>query len=181
VILVGEIRDEETAGLAIQAALTGHLVFSTLHTNNAATAIPRLIDMHAEPFLLSSVIRATVAQRICRKICQSCAEQYEPSELVKSDVVAVLGSLYDATKPVMLSRGVGCKECNGNGYLGRIGIYEVLNISDPIAKLITQRVAAGDITKQAVSEGMVTIKQDGYLKALGGITTIEEVLRVAQD
>ncbi len=180
IILVGEIRDEETTDLAIQAALTGHLVFSTLHTNDAAGALPRLLDMHAEPYLVASSLNAAVGQRICRRICKACQTTFEPPVEVAEDIKKVLGSLYNG-QPIKLYKGKGCSECNNSGYLGRIGIFEVLPISEKIAHLILGRASSQEIAKQAISEGMITMKQDGYLKVLEGITTIEEVLRVAQD
>lgn len=186
IILVGEIRDRETTELAIQAALTGHLVFSTLHTNNAAGAIPRLLDLGAEPFLVTSALNAIVGQRIARKICSQCKEQYTPEELIAADIRSILGPLM-GDKPVVLYRGIGkvngqqCTACNGTGYLGRIGIFEVFPISDVIGKLILKRVPMNDIEDEAVKEGMITMKQDGYMKALEAVTSIEEVLRVAQD
>jgi len=183
VILVGEIRDNETADLAIQASLTGHLVFSTLHTNSASGALPRLLDMQAEPFLLASSITCLVAQRICRKACASCKEEYEPAPEIKEDIKKVLGNLLAPEKQnnLKLYRSKGCVECNNTGYLGRIGVFEVLPVTEKIGRLILERSAVIDIEKQAVEEGMITMKQDGYLKAVEGTTTIEEVLRVAQD
>ncbi len=183
IIMVGEIRDRETTDLAIQASLTGHLVFSTIHTKSAAQAMPRLIDMGAEPFLLASTMTAIVAQRICRRICTACRETYEPPPDIQAGIKTVLGPLLPL-KPegkIALSRGKGCQECNSTGYLGRIGIFEVLPITEKVARLIIERAAAIDIEKAAVTEGMITLKQDGYLKALEGITSIEEVLRVGQD
>ena len=179
IILVGEVRDSETTSLAIQAALTGHLVFSTLHTNNAATAIPRLIDLKAENFLVVSSLNCVLAQRIARKICSSCKESYVPTAEVVGDIQKVLGPL--APKSITLFKGKGCNECNHTGYLGRIGIFEILAISEKIARLILENSTAGDIEKQAIAEGMITMKQDGYLKVTEGNTTIEEVLRIAQD
>jgi len=187
IILVGEIRDSETTDLAIQAALTGHLVFSTLHTNNASGAIPRLIDLGAEPFLVASALNAVVGQRIVRKICPTCKEQYTPETPVVDDIKKVLADLMPKDKPVALYRGKGntdgqqCQTCSGNGYLGRIGIFEVFPISSTMHKLILQRSPMKEIEDTAVKEGMISMKQDGYLKVLDGITTIEEVLRVAQD
>lgn len=185
IILVGEIRDEETTDLAIQAALTGHLVFSTLHTSNAAGAMPRLLDLGGEPFLLASTMTAVLGQRILRKICEHCKESFNPPEIMVKDIKSVLGNLLSPSKIVngqlTLYRGKGCSECGDSGFLGRIGIFEVLSVSDKIAKMILSHSAASDVEKQAIEEGMVTMKQDGYLKALEGITTIEEVLRVAQD
>ena len=182
IILVGEIRDRETVGLAIQAALTGHLVFSTLHTNNAATTIPRLLDLGAEPFLIVSVLNAIEAQRIVRRVCATCKESYVTTVEMVNDFKTILGNLLPVKESEMaLYKGKGCKECNNTGYLGRIGIYESISISQEIAKMILERSTAEDIERQAKKEGMITMKQDGYLKALEGITTIEEVLRVAQE
>lgn len=185
IVLVGEIRDQETTGLAIQAALTGHLVFSTLHTNDAAGALPRLLDMGAESFLLASSMNAVVGQRICRKVCQSCKEPYDPPKEMADNIRLVLGNLLPKTSKdsgkVTLYRGKGCEECDNVGYFGRIGIFEVLSVSEKIGRLIMEHATADDIAAQAIKEGMITMKQDGYLKAMEGITTIEEVLRVAQD
>jgi len=181
IIMVGEIRDRETTELAIQASLTGHLVFSTLHTNNAAQAIPRLLDLGAEPFLLASSLTCLVAQRICRRVCPDCKEEYEPLPEVIEDIKKVLGKLLPPKKEIKLTLGKKCSTCNNTGYLGRIGIFEVLPVTEKIARLILERAPAGDIEKQALEEGMITMKQDGYLKALEGVTTLEEVLRVAQE
>lgn len=184
IILVGEIRDSETTELAIQASLTGHLVFSTLHTNSAAGALPRLLDMGGEPFLLASSLNAALGQRIVRKICLHCRLEFQPPEEVVNDIKKVLGDLLPEKylqSPLILYRGQGCDQCGGTGYFGRLGIFEVLPVSDQIAKLILKRVSAGEVEKQAIEEGMITMKQDGYLKVLEGISTIEEVLRVAQD
>lgn len=182
IILVGEIRDTETTNLAIQAALTGHLVFSTLHTNNASTAIPRLLDLGAEPFLIVSVLNAVVAQRITRRICNACKESYTPTQEVQSDIKKVLGKLLPPDKnEIILYRGKGCAECNNTGYLGRFGIYETIIVSSSIAKLIIERATAEAIEQKAIEEGMINMKQDGYLKVIDGITTIEEVIRVAQE
>lgn len=184
IILVGEIRDTETTQLAIQAALTGHLVFSTLHTNDAATSIPRLIDLGGEPFLIASVLNASVAQRIIRKICPYCKEEYEPVEEVKEQIKKVLGPLfpkqYQQGKTFVLTKGKGCNECNNTGYLGRIGLFEVLKITPSINKMILSEANAKDIEGQARKEGLMIMKEDGYLKALDGVTTLEEVIRVAE-
>jgi type IV pilus assembly protein PilB len=182
IILVGEIRDSETTSLAIQAALTGHLVFSTLHTNNASTALPRLIDLGAEPFLIVSVLNAVEAQRIVRKICTFCKESYVPAAEILTDMKKVLEGLMPTDElNIQLHRGKGCKECNDTGYLGRIGIFELIPITPIIQKLILQRATAEEIENQAKREGLITLLQDGYLKVLNGITTIEEVHRVAQE
>jgi type IV pilus assembly protein PilB len=181
IILVGEVRDSETAGLAIQAALTGHLVFSTLHTNNASGALPRLLDMGAEPFLVSSALNCVVGQRIVRKICHLCKEDYDPPQAIIEDIKGVLGTLFPQNQAAKLYRGKGCAECNNTGYQGRIGIFEVLPISEKISKMILEHASSADVEHQAVEEGMITMKQDGYMKVLEGFTAIEEVLRVAQD
>jgi len=183
IILVGEIRDKETTQLAIQAALTGHLVFSTLHTNDASTSIPRLIDLGGEPFLIASVLNASLAQRICRKVCESCKELYTPDEIVVKNIKEVLGDLLPKTvveKGIKLAKGKGCKECGDSGYYGRIAVFEVLKVTSTINKMIIQQSTSKDIESQAQKEGSILMKQDGYLKALDGITTIEEVLRVAE-
>ncbi len=181
IIMVGEIRDKETTELAVQASLTGHLVFSTLHTNNASQAIPRLLDLGAEPFLLTSSLTCLVAQRICRKACPDCKEEFTPLPEVLADIKKVLGKLMPDDKDVKLTRGKKCATCNSTGYLGRIGIYEVLPVTEKIGRLVLERAPAVDILNQALEEGMITMKQDGYLKVLEGVTTIEEVLRVAQE
>ncbi len=186
VIMVGEIRDTETADLAIQAALTGHQVFSTIHTNSAAGAPPRMLDMGVEPYLLTSALNAIVGQRVVRKICPYCrVELNAPAEVIEN-IKQVLGnllprSIQQQNGTLKLYKGQGCKVCNHVGYLGRIGIYEVLSVTDSLAKLILEHSSASAIEGAAVAAGMVTMKQDGYLKVLEGITTLEEVLRVAQD
>lgn len=181
IILVGEIRDQETADLAIQASLTGHLVFSTLHTNDAAGALPRLLDMSAEPYLLSSSMTAIVAQRVVRKIHDKCKVAYDPDPKIAEEMKAVLGPLWPTGKEIKFYKGQGDEDCGNTGYLGRVGIFEVLPVTEKISRLILQRAAASDIGKQAREEGMITLKQDGYLKALEGVTSVEEVLRVAQE
>ncbi len=181
VIMVGEIRDEETTDLAIQAALTGHLVFSTLHTRNASGTLPRLLDLKAEPFLLASSISAIVGQRVCRRVCQECREPYTPPPEVLTDMRNVLGKLFTKEdKDVKLYKGKGCPACSNTGYVERVGIFEVLTIGEKIGKLVLERRPANEIEAQAVEDGMITMKQDGYLKVLEGATTMEEVLRVAE-
>ncbi|MFH1536336.1 MAG: ATPase, T2SS/T4P/T4SS family [Patescibacteria group bacterium] len=183
IIMVGEVRDSETADLAIQAALTGHQVFSTVHTNSSAGAPPRLLDMGVEPFLLISALNAVVGQRVVRKICDRCKAAYTPVPEVTESIKSVLGKFLptSATTLLKLYKGKGCNICAGTGYLGRIGIFEVLSISEQIAKLILEHGSSGSIEQAATSAGMITMKQDGYLKVLEGVTTLEEVLRVAQD
>lgn len=195
IIMVGEIRDEETTQLAVQASLTGHLVFSTVHTNSAAGALPRLLDMGAEPFLLASSMTAAIGQRVLRKICENCKAPYSPTPEVVKDMKEVLGGLFDGweksnsenvkvakenNSPFMLYKGSGCEKCNNSGFLGRTGIYEVLRVTEKVAKFIMERSDANTIEKNAMEDGMITMKQDGYLKVLEGITTMEEVIRVAQ-
>lgn len=184
IILVGEIRDTETTQLALQAALTGHLVFSTLHTNDAATAIPRLIDLGAEPFLISSVLNAVIAQRIVRKIDPAKSEEYTPEPEVIENIKSVLGPFFPekyASNPetLKLMRRTDLTSAS-SGYYGRVGIFEVLQISRQIDKLIMGNSTANQIKDQARAEGLITMKQDGYLKALEKMTTLEEILRVAE-
>lgn len=188
IIMVGEIRDSETADLAIQASLTGHQVFSTVHTNSAAGALPRLLDMGAEPFLLASAINCIVGQRVIRKLCPNCRLSFSAPAEVIDNIKSILGNLVSATamsqvtsKGLTLFKARGCDKCSFVGYLGRTGIYEVLVVSEKISRMILERSTLQKIEEQAVSEGMVTMKQDGYLKAVEGVTTLEEVLRVAQD
>ncbi len=180
VILVGEIRDKETTDLAIQAALTGHLVFSTLHTSNASGALPRLIDLGAETFLLSSSINAIVGQRIVRRLCQTCKSAYPPPPQLLDMMKRELGALFPQGE-AKFYKPVGCAECDNSGYLGRVGVFEVLPVSPKIAEMILKRTDSPTIEKEAISEGMITMKQDGYIKVLRGVTTVEEVLRVAQE
>ena len=184
IILVGEIRDKETTQLAIQAALTGHLVFSTLHTNDAATAIPRLTDLGGEPFLIASVISTIIAQRIVRRVCEDCKTFYVPPEEVQLTIREKLGPLlpkqYQNNEPIQLAKRAKCEACNGSGYKGRIGIYEILNASTAINSLILKEAPSQDIEKQALTEGMMLMIQDGFLKALQGVTTLEEVMTTTE-
>jgi len=186
IMMVGEIRDTETAELAIQAALTGHLVFSTLHTNSSAGALPRLLDMEMEPFLLVSSMTCVVGQRVARRICEHCKEAYSPPPEVEADMRKVLGKLYDSfltskkLKALQLYRGKKCASCSETGYSGRIGIFEVMPITEKIGRLVLERAPASKIELQAETDGMINMKQDGYLKTLEGITTLEEVLRIAE-
>jgi len=183
IILVGEVRDKETTQLAIQAALTGHLVFSTLHTNDAVTAIPRLIDLGAESFLIASVLTAVLGQRISRKICPYCKISYQAPPETVVNIKSVLGPLfpkkYEST-PVLLSKGKGCQECGKTGYLGRIAIFEILKVTTAINQHIIHQDPAEVIEKTAKKEGFVKMIEDGFLKVLDGVTTMEEVLRVAE-
>lgn len=214
VIMVGEIRDQETAQLAVQASLTGHLVLSTLHTNSAAAAIPRLLDMGIEPYLLSSTLRCVVGQRLPRRICQHCIEAQAVTPELMADFKETLSSIKNfdivdyvkklatanSTKTeedklplkapeknangedvVYVYRGKGCQRCGDTGYKGRIGIFEVLHVTEKIGRMMMENVPSDEVQKLAIEDGMVTMIQDGYLKALEGITTIEEVLRVSKE
>lgn len=220
IIMVGEIRDGETAGLAVQAALTGHLVFSTLHTNNAATCLPRLLDMSIEPFLIASTVRAVVGQRLVRRLCVDCRESYEPdaptlkqiAEIFDTDQSVVMKQIHELEKAA-LEGGVGktnlsktnkhgteqlsttesritrlwrphdngCESCGHTGYKGRMGIYEVLANSLDVQKLIVSNGTSEAIQEQAIKEGMVTMQVDGFIKALRGQTSVEEILRVTSE
>ncbi len=181
IILVGEIRDQETADLAVQASLTGHLVFSTLHTNDASGALPRLLDMGAEPYLLASSITAIVAQRVVRKIHDECKTPYVPELKVVEQIKAALGPLWRSSNDVKLYKGRGDPKCSNSGYYGRVGVFEVLPVSEKVSRLILERSPASAIDKVARDEGMITMKQDGFMKVVEGVTTIDEVLRVAQE
>lgn len=182
IIFVGEIRDNETAGIAVNAALTGHLVLSTLHTNDAATAIPRLIDMKVEPFLVSSTVTVIVAQRLVRQVCPSCKQGKEVSyaDLAKMFPPEVIKRNFNSQKGITAFKGAGCKVCRGTGYSGRVGLFEVLEVSEKMRKLITTRTDADVIAKAAQEEGMVNIIDDGLAKVVKGLTTLEEVQRVTK-
>ncbi|MDB5163501.1 MAG: Type secretion system protein [Candidatus Saccharibacteria bacterium] len=220
IIMVGEIRDNETASLAVQAALTGHLVFSTLHTNNAATCLPRLLDMSIEPFLIASTVRAVVGQRLVRRLCIDCRQEYNPDPEVlkeisdifhlestgvmkrlheletaalesgigktnpsKTNKVAVDQLSTSETKIVRLWKAneEGCETCGHSGYKGRIGIYEVLSNSGEVQKMIVSNSTSEAIEQQAIKDGMITMQVDGFIKALRGQTTVEEILRVTSE
>lgn len=220
IIMIGEIRDKETANLGVQAALTGHLVFATLHTNNAATCLPRLLDMGIEPFLIASTVRAVVGQRLLRRLCQNCRVAYEPSAEVLKKIYSVF-NIKDAAsmkrihqlEALALAGGVGkssnvkdttknsdalsttetkivqlwkanpdgCAECGHNGYKSRIGIYEALDNSTDIQSLIVGSATSDVIQNQAIKQGMLTMQMDGFIKALRGQTTLEEILRVTAE
>jgi len=175
VIMVGEIRDLETAEIAIQAALTGHLVFSTLHTNDAPGAVTRLQDMGCEPYLVSSVLSGVLAQRLVRRVCQACRapDHPDPATLLALGVTDVAG--------VELFHGKGCDDCRGTGYRGRTGIYELFRITEEARSLVVRKTPAGEIRRLAVAQGMVTLREDAWAKACAGLTTVEEILRVTQE
>jgi len=176
VILVGEIRDRETAEIAIQAALTGHLVFSTLHTNDSASAITRLIDMGIEPFLISSSVIAILAQRLVRTVCSDCREAYVPDEEILNNI----GLSPEIVKGKEIYRAKGCQHCLNTGYKGRSGIFEFMILDDFMSDLILKNADSNSIEHMAVQRGMTTLRQDGAMKVLKGLTTVEEVLRVTQ-
>jgi len=196
IIMVGEIRDDETMHIAINAAMTGHLVLSTLHTNSAAGTIPRLLDMGAEPFLLASTLNIIIAQRLVRKVCANCQKEYQ----LDKEKIGELGKKVDLEKLLKLliklrivpgnspswenikfMKGAGCSRCNNTGFKGRMGIYEVIEIDDNIRALISERKDADVIEAKAIEGGIITMLQDGFIKAVQGTTTIEEVLRVTQE
>jgi len=175
VVLIGEIRDRETAEIAVQASLTGHLVFSTLHTNDAPGALTRLVDMGIEPYLVTSSLEMVLAQRLVRLICEDCREPYEPEDL------AAFRAQFGDDAPTTLYRGRGCRHCQGSGYRGRTGIFEMMLVSDAIRSLVLERAPATAIRRQGAAEGMRCLREDGWRLVRNGRTTLEEVLRVTKD
>jgi type IV pilus assembly protein PilB len=198
VIMVGEVRDGETAELAVHAALTGHLVLSTLHTNSAAGALPRLLDMGVQNFLLSSTLNAVLAQRLVRKVCVDCKQPSDAPDSIKEDIIKIIDQV--ASNKVLMSKdvelakfvksidkqniklyhGAGCNKCGNTGYRGRLGIYELLAMSDALAHAVVENNPANVVEKISIEEGMLTLLQDGYLRVVEGSTTLEEVMRVAK-
>lgn len=199
IIMVGEIRDQETLEMAIHAALTGHLVLSTLHTNSAVATLPRIIDMGAEPFMVASTVNVIVAQRLVRKLCPDCKKEYKmTSKELKIlnenyDMKAILenikknelvkGAINKKTiwEDIKLYKAIGCEQCNNEGYKGRSGIYEVLEVDDEIEKMISQKTPTEEMEKKAQEKGMLTMVEDGFMKAIDGITSVEEILRVTKE
>jgi general secretion pathway protein E len=177
IIMVGEIRDQETADNAIQAALTGHLVLSTLHTNDSASSLTRLIDLGVEPFLISSTLIGVLAQRLVRKICPHCEESFS----LNSEDLQSLGFTFLDREKVELKRGKGCINCRNTGYWGRSGVFEVLTITPPVKKQISQKVDADAIKKKASEDGMTTLRENAIKKMLKGATTYQEVLRITAE
>jgi len=182
IIFVGEIRDSETAGIAVNAALTGHLVLSTLHTNDAATAIPRLTDMKVEPFLVASTVNVIIAQRLVRQICSSCKmeEKMQASEVAAHFSTELAQKHFGSATEITVHKGKGCKICRNTGYSGRVGLFEVLEVTKEIRRLISQKSDSDIIALAAIKEGMKTMLDDGLEKVAAGITTIEEVIRVTK-
>lgn len=179
VVMVGEIRDKETAELATQAALTGHLVLSTLHTNNSAGALPRMTNLGVEPFLLTSAINAVIGQRLVRRICPKCREEVSVPQSMMYEVKRQFEKI-NFSHPLKFYKGKGCDECK-NGFKGRVGIYEVLEMSEIIENLVLDRKSAEEVFAQATKEGMITMRQDGMIKAVKGLTTVDEVLRATSE
>jgi type IV pilus assembly protein PilB len=195
VIMVGEIRDEETAGIAVQAAMTGHLVLGTLHTNDAATSLPRLVDMNVPRFLIAYTANMIIGQRLVRKVCQNCLRSYRlPKHAIEElrkevDLDTIWKTLRregyvekdQKIEDTTFWRGSGCTQCGDEGYKSRMGIYEILEVTPEISNLINNNGTTDDIKRQAVKEGMMTMIEEGFMKAIKGVTTIEEVLRVTKD
>ena len=188
VIMVGEVRDEETASLVVNAALTGHIVLSTLHTNSAVGVVARLMDMGVRPFLIPSTLRVVISQRLVRTLCQNCKIKTKPSEKIKSYILERIKSMPAAIKteieikdPLYIYEAKGCEACGFKGYVGRIGLYEIFSMSDEIAELIEKNPLESLISKAAQKQGMLTMEQEGILKVLDGQTTIEEITRVTED
>jgi type IV pilus assembly protein PilB len=173
IIMVGEIRDIETGSIAIKAALTGHLVLSTLHTNDAPSTITRMVDMGIEPFNVASAVNLITAQRLVRRICSKCKEQVTyPDEYLRAAEIAP-----EEAASITFYRGAGCDDCGGSGYKGRQGLYEVMAMSPPLRRMILQGASTADLQQQAISEGMLTLRMDGMVKIRRGITTLEEVVK----
>ncbi|MDQ1284551.1 MAG: type pilus assembly protein PilB [Patescibacteria group bacterium] len=199
IIMVGEIRDKETMEMAIHAAMTGHLVLSTLHTNSAAGTLPRLIDMGAEPFLVASTVNVIIAQRLVRKLCPDCRKEYKLSDkelktlkdnYAMDEILGVIvkdpdvkGNVKAAEKwqDIKFFKAVGCERCSDEGYRGRVGIFEVLEVDDEIQKAISQKETAEDIEERARKNGMLTMLEDGFVKAMQGVTSLEEIMRVTKE
>jgi len=174
IILVGEIRDQETADIAIQAALTGHLVFSTLHTNDAPSALTRLIDMGVKPFLVASAVMAIMAQRLIRRLCPECKS---PAEVTDSDLRSI-GLTRDRLETATIFEATGCNVCGGAGYKGRQGVYELMEMSPDLREMAFQKKSGMELRVKAINEGMNTLQMDGVRKVLSGVTTISEILRI---
>jgi type IV pilus assembly protein PilB len=174
IIMIGEIRDFETAEIAVNASLTGHLVFSTLHTNDAPSAITRLLDIGVKPFLVASSVRAIMAQRLVRKICEKCKEEHKAQDAE----LRLLGPAAQQLSQTPLYKGKGCTDCQFSGYRGRLGIFEIFTVSDEVRHLIFEQTSASELRIKARELGMRTLREDGLRKVVAGVTTLQEVLRV---
>lgn len=186
IVMVGEMRDLETAETAAQAALTGHIVLSTLHTNDAPAAIPRLLDLGVRSFVLAPAINAIIGQRLVRKICTACKQSYKLPDNLQSRVELILKAIpkeskAEVPKTLAFYHSPGCDECKGLGYKGRVGLYEIFVMSDAVEELVNRSASTAEIKKQAIAEGMITMAQDGVLKALQGLTDVEEIFRVTEE
>ena len=188
VIMVGEIRDEETASLATHAALTGHIVLSTLHTNNSLGVVPRLIDLGIKPYLIPSTLSIALAQRLVKKICPECKEKTQAKGEFKEIILKELAGLpreykkeQKSSESISVWRSPGCKKCAGSGFAGRIGLFEVLEMTGQLSQIILKSPSETEIAKEAKRQGMLTMRQDGILKALEGLTLIEEVLKATEE
>ncbi len=186
--MVGEIRDEETASLAIHAALTGHIVLSSLHTNNTLGVIPRLIDMGIQPFLVPSALNIAIAQRLVRRLCPYCRKKVKASPELKkiitrevADFPAIIKEEVDISQVLHVFEPVGCQKCSNTGYAGRIGLFEVLEMEEGLAKIILSGPSEAKIEEEAKKQGMATMKQDGILKVLEGETSLEEVIKATEE
>jgi type IV pilus assembly protein PilB len=188
IVMVGEIRDEETASLAINAALTGHIVLSTLHTNNSVGVIPRLVDMGVKPYLIAPTLQLAIAQRLVRRLCDACKKKTELKteirDMIEKELLVLPESVkkdLKIAKPLTAYTLKGCNKCGNTGFSGRIALYEILLMTDSLADIISKEPSESRILKEAKAQGMITMKQDGIIKVLQGITTIEEVFRVAEE
>ncbi|MDD3145648.1 MAG: ATPase, T2SS/T4P/T4SS family, partial [Candidatus Gracilibacteria bacterium] len=180
IIMVGEIRDEETAKLAVEASITGHIVFSTIHTNSATHTIQRLVNLGVDPLLITSSLRMIISQRLARKLCTHCKVQYKANDKIKEYIVGKVGRYIKNKEELLLfkSSETGCKNCNNTGYNGRIGLYEILEITEKLETLILNNASRLQLEIQAIGDGMVPIKDDGLLKVILGETSLEELLSV---
>jgi type II secretory ATPase GspE/PulE/Tfp pilus assembly ATPase PilB-like protein len=181
IIMVGEIRDSETLEIAMHAAMTGHLVLSTLHTNSAAATLPRMLDMGAEPFLIASSVILVAAQRLCRKVCPHCREKIEIPKQVFERLGIDIQKFAPEIKEKVFYKGRGCDKCSKTGYLGRMGILETLVIDDPIRDLVMKRASSYEIKEYATKKGMSTLREDALKKVCLGMTTLDEILRVTSE
>jgi type II secretory ATPase GspE/PulE/Tfp pilus assembly ATPase PilB-like protein len=177
IILIGEIRDMETADIAVRASLTGHLVFSTLHTNDAPSAITRLIDMGVEPYLVASCLEGVIAQRLVRRICTSCKEQMTPDESLLAEITTVFPK---RSQGAVYYQGHGCPECNFTGYRGRLALFEIMPLDDELRQMVTHLKPSNEIKKRATQKGLVTLRTDGWSRAISGTTSVQEVVRVTR-